>query len=36
VGLRKGEIHHYFEKQHNYDDVRGCMSNWLAARSGKS
>lgn len=30
-GLRKGEIHHYFEKQRSYDVVRACIRDWLAA-----
>lgn len=34
TGLRKGEIHHYFEKQHSYDAVRSCIRTWLASRSG--
>lgn len=29
--LRKGEIHHYFEKQRSYDAVRACIRDWLAA-----
>lgn len=29
AGLRKGEIHHYFGKQHRYDAVRDCIRSWL-------
>jgi hypothetical protein len=32
AGLRKGEIHHYFEKQHSYEPVRSCIRDWMAAR----
>ena len=32
AGLRKGEIHHYFEKRYRYDAVRDCIREWLAAR----
>lgn len=32
AGLRKGEIHHYFEKQHSYEPVRNCIRDWLAAQ----
>lgn len=31
AGLRRGEIHHYFEKQLSYDAVRGCIRDWLTA-----
>jgi hypothetical protein len=31
AGLRQGEIHHYFEKQHRYDAVRDYIRDWLAA-----
>lgn len=33
AGLRKGEIHHYFEKQRSYDAVRACIRDWLPAAS---
>lgn len=38
AGLRKGEIHHYFEKQHSFAPVRKCIRDWLAPakRSGKT
>ena len=29
AGLRKGEIHHYFEKQDSYEPVRACIRDWL-------
>ncbi len=29
TGLGKGEIHHYFGKQHSYDAVRACIRDWL-------
>lgn len=32
AGLRKGEIHHYFEKQHSYEPVRACIREWVEAR----
>jgi len=35
TGLRKGEIHHYFEKQHSYEPVQACIRDWLAAQRGK-
>lgn len=35
AGLRKGEIHHYFEKQHSYEPVQACIRDWLAAQRGK-
>lgn len=31
AGLRKGEIHQYFEKRHRYDAVRDYIRDWLAA-----
>jgi len=31
-GLRKGDIHFYFEKQRSFDPVRQCIRDWLAAR----
>jgi PAS domain S-box-containing protein len=31
AGLRQGEIHHYFEKQHRYDAVRDYIRDWLAS-----
>lgn len=34
-GLRSGEIHHYFEKQHSYEPVSTCIRNWVAAQRGK-
>lgn len=34
-GLRKGEIHHYFEKQHSYEPVRACIRDWVAARRAR-
>lgn len=34
AGLRKGEIHHCFEKQRSYDVVRACIRDWLLAPSG--
>lgn len=30
AGLRKGEIHRYFEKRQRYDAVRDFIRNWLA------
>lgn len=33
AGLRKGEIHYYFDKQQNYDAVRDCIRGWLARRA---
>jgi PAS domain S-box-containing protein len=35
-GLRKGDIHYYFEKQRSFDPVRQCIRDWLAARARKS
>lgn len=35
-GLARGEIHHYFGKEHSYDPVRRCIRDWLAARPAKS
>ncbi len=35
-GLRKGEIHHYFDKQYGYGPVRTCIRDWLAANRPKS
>lgn len=35
-GLRKGEIHHYFEKQHSYEPVRTCIKDWVAAQHSKN
>ena len=32
AGLRKGEIHHYFEKQHSYEPVRACIREWVESR----
>ena len=34
-GLRKGEIHFYFEKQRSFEVVRDCIREWLAARPAK-
>jgi PAS domain S-box-containing protein len=34
AGLRKGEIHHYFEKQHSYEPVQACIRDWLEAQRG--
>jgi hypothetical protein len=34
-GLRKGEIHFYFEKQRSFELVRDCIREWLAARPAK-
>lgn len=31
AGLRQGEIHHYFDKQHRYDAVRDYIRSWLAS-----
>ena len=31
AGLRKGEIHRYFEKGHRYDAVRDCIRDWLVS-----
>ena len=31
-GLRKGDIHLFFEKQRSFDPVRQCIRDWLAAR----
>jgi len=31
AGLRKGEIHRYFEKAHRYDAVRDHIRDWLVA-----
>ena len=31
AGLRKGEIHQYFEKGHRYDAVRDYIRDWLAS-----
>lgn len=31
AGLRKGEIHQYFEKQHRYDVVRDYIRDWLVS-----
>ena len=38
TGLRKGEIHHYFEKQHNYEPLRACIRDWLksSGQTGKN
>jgi len=35
AGLRSGEIHHYFEKQHSYEPVQACIRDWLDAQPGK-
>jgi CheY-like chemotaxis protein len=35
AGLRNGEIHHYFEKQHSYEPVQACIRDWLDAQRGK-
>ncbi len=35
AGLRNGEIHHYFEKQHSYEPVQACIRDWLDAQPGK-
>jgi PAS domain S-box-containing protein len=32
AGLRKGEIHHYFEKQDSYEPVRTCIREWVMAQ----
>lgn len=32
AGLRKGEIHHYFEKQDSYEPVRACIREWVMAQ----
>ena len=34
AGLRKGEIHHYFEKQDSYEPVRMCIREWVTAQRG--
>ncbi len=34
-GMRKGEIHHYFEKQRSYDSVRACIREWRVAQARK-
>jgi DNA-binding NtrC family response regulator len=31
AGLRRGEIHHYFEKQHSHGAMRACIRDWLTA-----
>ena len=31
-GLRKGDIHLFFEKQRSFDPVRQCIRDWLGAR----
>jgi len=33
AGLRNGEVHQYFEKQHRYDAVRNYIRDWLASPS---
>ena len=35
AGLRKGEIHHYFEKQDSYEPVRACIREWVTAQAGR-
>jgi hypothetical protein len=35
AGLRNGEIHHYFEKQHSCEPVQACIRDWLDAQRGK-
>jgi len=34
AGIRKGEIHHYFEKQDSYEPVRACIREWVMAQRG--
>lgn len=33
TGLQRGDIHHYFGKQQDYQLVRDCIRAWVAARS---